>query len=61
MIPNPLRYLLVTLTLLSVPSLIRIEVHGETTRLTVEEGAATCQGETGTLMRLANKHDLKGP
>jgi hypothetical protein len=37
-------------TLLSVPSLIRIEVHGETTRLAVEEGAATCQGETGTLM-----------
>jgi hypothetical protein len=37
-------------TLLSVPSLIRIEVHGETTRLSVEEGAATYQGETETLM-----------
>jgi hypothetical protein len=37
-------------TLLSVPSLIRIEVHGETTRLSVEEGAVTYQGETGTLM-----------
>jgi hypothetical protein len=36
-------------TLLSVPSLIRIEVHGETTRLAVEEGAATYQGETGAL------------
>jgi hypothetical protein len=37
-------------TLLSVPSLIRIEVHGETTRLSVEEGAATYQGETETLI-----------
>ncbi len=37
-------------TLLSVPSLIRIEVHGGTTRLSVEEGAATYQGETETLM-----------
>jgi hypothetical protein len=36
-------------TLLSVPSLIRIEVHGDTTRLSVEEGAATYQGETGAL------------
>jgi hypothetical protein len=37
-------------TLLSVPSLIRIEVQGEKTRLSVEEGAATYQGETETLM-----------
>jgi hypothetical protein len=37
-------------TLLSVPSLIRIEVHDETTRLSVEEGAATYQGETEALM-----------
>jgi hypothetical protein len=39
-----------SVTLLSVPSLIRIEVHGETTRLSVEEGAVTYQGETGILM-----------
>jgi hypothetical protein len=35
--------------LLSVPSLIRIEVDGETTRLAVDEGAVTCELETETL------------
>lgn len=37
------------MTLLSVPSLIRIEVNNETTHLAVEEGAVTCQLETETL------------
>jgi hypothetical protein len=36
--------------LLSIPSLIRIEVDGETTRLAVDEGAVTCELETETLM-----------
>jgi hypothetical protein len=35
--------------LLSVPSLIRIEVDGEATRLAVDEGAVTCELETETL------------
>jgi hypothetical protein len=35
--------------LLSIPSLIRIEVDGETTRLAVDEGAVTCELETETL------------
>ena len=35
--------------LLSVPSLIRIEVDGETTRMAVDEGAVTCELETETL------------
>jgi hypothetical protein len=35
--------------LLSVPSLIRIEVDGEVTRLAVDEGAVTCELETKTL------------
>jgi hypothetical protein len=35
--------------LLNVPSLIRIEVDGETTRLAVDEGAVTCELETETL------------
>jgi hypothetical protein len=38
-----------SVTLLSVPALIRVEVNGETTRLAVEEGAVTCELETGTL------------
>jgi hypothetical protein len=35
--------------ILSVPSLIRIDVNGETTRLAVDEGAVTCELETETL------------
>ena len=35
--------------LLSVPSLIRIEVNSDTMRLAVEEGAVTCEMETETL------------
>ena len=38
-----------SMTLLSIPSLIRIEVNSETTHLAVEEGAVTCQLETETL------------
>jgi len=40
-----------TVELLSVPSLIEVEIVGETTRLAVEEGAVTCEmeGETVTL------------
>jgi hypothetical protein len=40
-----------TVELLSVPSLIEVEVTGETVRLAVEEGAVTCEmeGETVTL------------
>ncbi len=38
-----------SVTLLSVPSRIRVEINGETTRLAVEEGAVTCALETKTL------------
>lgn len=40
-----------TVELLSVPSLIEVEVTGETTRLAIEEGAVTCEmeGEMVTL------------
>ncbi|MFQ6101255.1 MAG: hypothetical protein ACE5OS_08475 [Anaerolineae bacterium] len=38
-----------SVTLLSVPSRIRIEVNSETTYLAVEEGAVVCALETGTL------------
>jgi hypothetical protein len=36
-------------SLLSIPSTIEIEVNGETTRLAIEEGAATCALEEKTL------------
>jgi len=41
-----------SVTILSIPSHIRVEVDGETTRLAVEEGAVACELETETLTLL---------
>ena len=38
-----------SVTFLTVPAMITIEVDGETTRLAVEEGAVNCETETKTL------------